>query len=187
VGSINPEPWPDGLKGAGVKWLDHVALVCNSSPGKSINKVAENSKFFIEVLDFFQTEQIMVGPDGAFQFGSFMSCSGRPHDIAFAAGRTEGLHHVGFYLDSWQDLLKAGDVMGKQRVRVDIGPTRHGVTRGETLYFFDPSGNRIETYAGLGYLAQRDRPVVNWTEDEAERGIFYHYGNVPESFAKSYT
>jgi hypothetical protein len=35
---------------------------------------------------------------------------------------------------------------------------RHGITRGETIYFFDPSGNRNETFAGLSYLAQPDRP-----------------------------
>jgi len=28
VGSINPDPWPDGLKGAGAHWLDHILLMC---------------------------------------------------------------------------------------------------------------------------------------------------------------
>lgn len=37
-----------------------------------------------------------------------------------------------------------------------------GITRSETIYFFDPSGNRNETFASLGYLAQRDRPVTTW-------------------------
>jgi len=26
------------------------------------------------------------------------------------------------------------------------GPTRHGITRGQTIYFFDPSGNRNESF-----------------------------------------
>ena len=187
VGSINPDPWPDGLKGAGAHWLDHVLLMCPFDPGQGVNKVAENTKFFMEVLGFFQTEQITVGPGGAFQLASFVSCSSKPHDIAFVGGPTPGLHHISFFLDSWHDILKAGDVMAKNKVRIDVAPTRHGITRGETIYFFDPSGNRNETFAGLGYQAQPDRPVTTWTEDQAARGIFYHTGVLPGSFTEVYT
>lgn len=187
VGSINPDPWPDGIRGAGAHWLDHCLLMCEFDPANGVNKVAENTRFFIEALNFFQTEQLTVGPDGAFQLASFLSHSSKPHDIAFVGGERAGLHHLSFFLDSWHDILKAGDVMAKNRVRIDVAPTRHGITRGETIYFFDPSGNRNETFAGLGYQAQRDKPVVTWTEDQAGRGIFYHTGVLAESFTSVYT
>ncbi len=54
-------------------------------------------------------------------------------------------------------------------------------------YFFDPSGNRNETFAGLGYLAQRDRPVTTWSEDKLGSGIFYHTGELVASFTDVYT
>lgn len=187
VGSINPDPWPDNIKGAGAHWLDHVLLMCEFDPGTGVNRVADNTRFFIDVLDFFQTEQLTVGPGGAFQLASFLSCSSKPHDIAFVGGPTPGIHHVSYFLDSWHDVLKAGDVMAKNKVRIDVAPTRHGITRGETIYFFDPSGNRNETFAGLGYQAQRDRPVTTWTEDQAGRAIFYHTGILPASFTEVYT
>jgi len=187
VGSTNPDPWPDDIRGAGAHWLDHCLLMCEFDPGKGVNKVAENTRFFIDVLDFFQTEQLTVGPDGAFQLASFLSCSSKPHDIAFVGGPTPGIHHISYFLDSWHDVLKAGDVMAKNRVRIDVAPTRHGITRGETIYFFDPSGNRNETFAGLGYQAQRDRPVTTWTEDQAGRAIFYHTGVLSASFTEVYT
>lgn len=187
VGSTNPDPWPDGMRGAGAHWLDHCLLMCELNPEKGINKVAENTKFFMEVLDFFQTEQIVVGPGGAIQLASFMSRSSKPHDIAFVGGERPGLHHLSFFLDSWHDILKAGDIMAKNKVRIDVSPTRHGITRGETIYFFDPSGNRNETFAGLGYQAQPDKPVITWTEDQAGRGIFYHTGVLAESFTTVYT
>ncbi len=187
VGSINPDPWPDGLKGAAAHWLDHVLLMCPFDPAKQLNTVADNTRFFMEVLEFFQTEQITVGPDGAFQLASFLSCSSKPHDIAFVGAPTAGLHHLSFFLDSWHDILKAGDVMAKNKVRIEIAPTRHGITRGETIYFFDPSGNRNETFAGLGYQAQPDRPVTTWTEAEVGRGIFYHDGVLPGSVTEVYT
>jgi catechol 2,3-dioxygenase len=187
VGSTNPDPWPDTIRGAGVHWLDHCLLMCEFDPARGINKVEENTRFFIDVLDFFMTEQITVGPDGAFRLAAFLSHSSKPHDIAFVGGDRPGLHHLSFFLDSWHDILKAGDIMAKNRVRIDVAPTRHGVTRGETIYFFDPSGNRNETFAGLGYQAQRDRPVTTWTEDEAPRGIFYHTGVLAETFTTVYT
>nr|WP_012477627.1 catechol 2,3-dioxygenase [Pseudomonas sp. CT14]ABA25980.1 CbzE [Pseudomonas sp. CT14] len=187
VGSINPDPWPDSIKGAGAHWLDHVLLMCEFDPGTGVNRVADNTRFFIDVLDFFLTEQLTVGPDGSFQSASFLSCSSKPHDIAFVGAPTPGLHHISYFLDSWHDILKAGDVMAKNKVRIDASPTRHGFTRGETIYFFDPSGNRNETFAGLGYQAQRDRPVTTWTEDQAGRAIFFHTGEMVSSFTDVYT
>ena len=187
VGSENPDPWPDGLKGAGVHWLDHALLMCELDPEKGVNHVAENTKFMQEVLDFILVEQVMVGPDHSIQAATWLSCSNTPHDIAFVGGPVAGLHHAAFFLDSWDDVLKAADVMAKNKVKIDVTPQRHGITRGYTIYFFDPSGNRNETFAGLGYLAQPDRPVTTWTEDQLGRGIFYHTGELVDSFTSVYT
>ena len=174
VGSTNPDPWPDGLKGAGAHWLDHCLLMCEMNPEVGINTVADNTRFMTEALDFFLTEQVLVGPEGNMQAATWMARTTTPHDIAF-------------FLDSWHDVLKSADVMAKTKTRIDVAPTRHGITRGETIYFFDPSGNRNETFAGLGYLAQRDRPVTTWTEDQLGSGIFYHTGYLVPSFTEVYT
>lgn len=187
VGSTNPDPWPDDIKGAGAHWLDHVLLMCELDPGKGINTVADNTAFMQKCLDFWVTEQVVVGPGGAIQAASWMSKSNTPHDIAFVGGARSGLHHIAFFLDSWHDVLKSADVMAKNKVKIEVAPTRHGITRGETIYFFDPSGNRNETFAGLGYLAQPDRPVVTWTEDQLWNGIFYHTGAAVPSFTEAYT
>ena len=187
VGATNPDPWPDSVHGAGAHWLDHVLLMCEFNPETATNHVADNTKFFIDVLNFYQTERIVVGPGGAFTLASFLSVSNKAHDIAFVGGPRPGFHHASFFLDSWHDVLKAADIMGKRRVRIEVSPTRHGITRGETIYFFDPSGNRNETFAGMGYLAQRDRPVTTWTEDRLGSSIFYHTGELVPSFVEAYT
>lgn len=187
VGSTNPDPWPDSIHGSGAHWLDHALLMCELNPETGVNKVAENTKFFTEVLDFFMTEQIVVGPGGAIQLATWLARTTTPHDIAFVGGPRPGLHHISFFLDSWHDVLKSADVMSKSKTKIDVAPTRHGITRGETIYFFDPSGNRNETFAGLGYLAQRDRPVTTWTEDKLWTGIFYHTGEAVASFTDVYT
>jgi len=187
VGTQNPDPWPDNLTGAGAHWLDHTLLMCEMNPEAGINTVADNTRFMTEALDFFVTEQVMVGPNADIQAATWMSRTTTPHDIAFVGGPKSGLHHIAYFLDSWHDVLKAADVMAKNKVRIDVAPTRHGITRGETIYFFDPSGNRNETFAGLGYLAQRDRPVTTWSEDKLGSGIFYHTGEMVPSFTDVYT
>lgn len=187
VGTRNPDPWPDDTKGIAARWLDHLQLQCRLDPEAGINHVADNVRFMNECLDFYLVEQILVGPKEEIQAAAWMTISNTPHDIAFAGAEKAGLHHLAFFLEAWSDILHAGDVLGKKRVRMEITPVRHGITRGQTLYFFDPSGNRNETFAGLGYLAQPDRPVTTWTEDELWRGIFFHSGEEVTEFVNVYT
>lgn len=186
VGTVNPEPWPDDMTGVGVHWLDHVMLVCEVDDAKGINRVADNVRFFREVLGFGLSEQV-VPPDGDDILAAWMFCTTTPHDIAFGPGRSAGLHHISFFLDDWSDILKAADVLAKKRVTIDVTPQRHGITRGPTTYFFDPSGNRNECFAGLGYLTQMDMPTVTWTADSLWRGIFFHSGAPNGPFLEVHT
>lgn len=187
VGALNPEPWPEGVKGGGGRWLDHVMLIAEFDPPSGINKVAENVEFFTDVLDFKLVEQLVVGPESDVQVAAWLTRTSTPHDIAFGAGPTPGLHHASFFVESWNEVLHAADVLAKHRVPVDVSPQRHGITRGPTTYFFDPSGNRNEIFGGLGYLAQPDMPTITWNESEMWRGIFYLTGEPVEEFLSVYT
>lgn len=187
VGTLNPEPWPDGLKGIGVHWLDHVLLMCELDPAKGVNKVADTAKFLHDTMDFHLAEQVTVGPDANIQAAVWMFRTSTPHDIALVGGPRMGIHHAAFFLDEWSDVLKAADILAKNKVKIDVTPQRHGITRGSTSYFFDPSGNRNETFAGLGYLAQPDMPPITWSEDQLWRGIFYHTGAEAGAFTDVYT
>ena len=64
---------------------------------------------------------------------------------------------------------------------IDIGPTRHGITLGQTIYFFDPSGNRNEVFAGGNYHYP-DHPPVTWDVDQLGKAIFYHDRVLNERF-----
>lgn len=186
VGNENPDPWPDGLKGAGAHWLDHLALVCEFNPEKGINMVAENTRFLQENLEFKLTERGVAGPEGEVLLAAFLTRTSTPHDIAFIPGPSMGLHHIAFFLDDWNAVLKAADVVAKARKNPSLTPNRHGMTRGATYYMFDPSGNRNETFAGIGYLAQPDRPLVTWTEENFERGLFF-LGGDNKAFVEIYS
>ena len=64
---------------------------------------------------------------------------------------------------------------------IDVAPTRHGVTRGYTMYFFDPVGNRNEVFTG-GYWVDPDFEPITWTEEEMGRAMFYYQREVNERF-----
>ena len=57
--------------------------------------------------------------------------------------------------------LKQLILLSMYEVPFDVTPTRHGISRGQTIYFFDPSGNRNEAFAG-GYMAFADMPTITW-------------------------
>ena len=66
-------------------------------------------------------------------------------------------------------------------IPLDVGPTRHGLTRGMTIYYFDPSGNRNEVFAEDSYRYP-DSPLLTWTADNSGQAIFYHSRTLVDSF-----
>jgi catechol 2,3-dioxygenase len=178
LSELNPEAWPDGLKGMAPSRYDHCLLYGDDLDG--------TVKLFREVLGFGLAEQIVAGPT-KLMIGAFLTCSNKPHDVAFIRQPVKNkFHHASFVLDNWGEVLKAADIIAKKRVPLDIGPTRHGITRGETIYFFDPSGNRNEVFAG-GYIYYPDKPTITWTDEELGRAIFYHDRKLNEKFLSVFT
>ncbi len=175
---VNPDVWPDGLRGMKPTRLDH-CLVYGEDLDGSVS-------VFSEALGFHLTERVIAG-DGKTVIAAFLTCSNKPHDVAFI--RSPGaprFHHASFCLDSWMDLQHAADIIAKKNVALDIGPTRHGITRVSTIYFFDPSGNRNEVFAG-GYFYYPDRPTLTWTEDQVGKAIFYYERALNERFMTTTT
>ena len=167
----NPELWRDEPHGMRVTRFDHSNL-----HGPNIDQVVE---FFTELLDFSLTEAAET-PKGI--AAAFLSCSNKAHDVAFI-GRPEPakFHHVAFSLDSWHEVGQAADIIARYDIPLDIGPTRHGITRGQTIYFFDPSGNRNEVFAG-GFIYYPDNPKRVWSVDKIGKAIFYYQRELNERF-----
>ena len=65
-------------------------------------------------------------------------------------------------------------------IDIDVGPTRHGITRGHTVYFFDPVGNRNEVFSG-GYRTDHDWETITWTEDQLGKALFYYENRIVDS------
>jgi catechol 2,3-dioxygenase len=179
TGAINPEAWPRNIRGVGTHWIDHALI--------SVDEPALVERFMSECLDFRSAERAVVSMEDPELLGSWMTCGESPHDLAFIKGPNNKLHHFAYHLEDWSSILKAGDIFSMDDVPIDIGPTRHGITRGTTIYFFDPAGNRNEVFAGLGYRAMKDFPTITWTSDQLAKGIFYHARELNEGFTTVFT
>jgi catechol 2,3-dioxygenase len=178
MGYHNPNSHPRDELGVCVPNLDHALITASD--------VALNEKFFMDVLGFYPTEQVLPELDSPRRIATWLTAGQKVHDIAILEGPDRGLHHFAFEIDDWGAVLRAADIMAMDDVSVEVTPTRHGITRGKTIYFFDPSGNRNETFAG-GYRAYPDRPCIQWTAEALGRGIFYHSGELVETFSTALT
>ena len=169
----NPDVWIAEPRGMRATRFDHCAL-------NGVD-ISASAKIFVEVLDFSVTEELVDESTGA-RLGIFLSCSNKAHDVAFLSYPEDGrIHHTSFNLESWHDVGNAADIISRYNVSLDIGPTRHGITRGQTIYFFDPSGNRNETFSG-GYFYYPDNPRRTWQAENAGKAIFYYEKALTDRF-----
>ncbi len=172
LSKVNPEAWPRDLKGMKATRFDHCLLY-----GTNIQQTYE---LFRDVLGFDLAEQV-VDPEGN-KAAVFLTASMKAHDVAFIDCPEPGkFHHASFFLETWEDVLRAADLITMTETSIDIGPTRHGLTHGKTIYFFDPSGNRNEVFCGGDYHYPDHEPVT-WTVDQLGKAIFYHDRVLNERF-----
>ena len=178
VGRINPDPSHQIIsRGIAPHRLDHIAVT-----GEDVDNA---TRFFVDVLDFGQSEKIVV-ENGQMEVASFLFAKngGKPHDIAFIKGPINKFNLVGFFVESWDKVLRSADIVTKNNVPTALTPQRHGITRGLTTYFFDPSGNCNEAFAS-GYITYPDFPTITWTEDTIETAFLYHNRKPAEALVNS--
>ncbi len=169
---VNPEAWPMDLKGMKATRFDHCLLYGTD--------IKSTYALFRDVLGFDLAEQV-VDPEGN-KAAVFLTASMKAHDVAFIECPEPGkFHHASFFLETWEDVLRAADLISMTDTSLDIGPTRHGLTHGKTIYFFDPSGNRSEVFCGGDYHYPDHEPVT-WKAEDLGKAIFYHDRVLNERF-----
>jgi catechol 2,3-dioxygenase len=177
LGKLNPSPVPPpNLPGIAPPRIDHILI--------NAEEVGEAYTFFRETMGFRLTEQVLDANNH--QVGVWLERSHSPHDVAIVNGPNGALHHFAFWLDDWDHVRKSADILAYNGVQIDQGPTRHGITRGNTIYFFDPLGTRNEVFTG-GYTPDPDFRAITWTEDQFGRGLFYYENVVAQRFLRFHT
>lgn len=165
--------------GVGVRRLDHVNLTAGD--------VDAARDWYIDTLGFHLREAART-PDG--DIGVWMSVTSQVHDLAImrdGLGEQGRLHHIAYYLDTPESLLRATDVLVEEGTPIDAGPGKHGLTQAFYLYVFEPGGNRVELFSGGYPIHGPDWQPVIWDGENIEKAIVWFGGELPPSFFEQAT
>jgi catechol 2,3-dioxygenase len=150
-------------RGAAVKRLDHVNVLARD--------VAANRRFAQDRLGFRLYEQI-VNDDGS-EAGAWMSLTIAAHELIYVAdhaGLSGRLHHLAFFVDTCEEVLRAADILLDADVPIEAAPSKHAVAQGMFLYVYEPGGNRVEVTTGTHFIYDPAFEPVVWTQAERARG-----------------
>ena len=168
-------------RGAAVKRLDHVNVLAQD--------VAANRAFAEDVLGYRLYERIVL--DDGTEAGAWLSLTIAAHELIYVADfhRARGrLHHLAFWVDTREEVLRAADLFLDHGVPIEAAPSKHAIAQGFFLYGFEPGGNRVEVTTGGYFVYDPDREPTVWSEAERAKGqawgvqtveSFHTYGTPP--------
>lgn len=167
------QPIPFPAPGIGVRRLDHINVTAQD--------VDQARDWYSDIMGFKLREAART-PEG--DLGVWMSVSSQVHDLAImrdGLGERGRLHHIAYYLDTPESLLRAADICVEEGIRIDTGPGKHGLTQAFYLYVFEPGGNRIELFSGGYAIHGPDWEPVIWNGAD-ERAIVWYGAQLPDTF-----
>jgi catechol 2,3-dioxygenase len=179
--SLKNQPQRYVGRGCAVKRLDHVNLLAAD--------VRPCREFATDALGYRLYERVEL--DDGTESGAWLSATIAAHELIYtsdAHGAHGRLHHLAFWVDTREEVLRAADLFLEHGVHIEAAPSKHAVAQGFFLYGYEPGGNRIEVTTG-GYLVyDPQQPPVVWSEDERRLGqawrvqtveSFHTYGTPP--------
>ncbi|HWL13660.1 MAG TPA: VOC family protein [Ureibacillus sp.] len=148
-------------KGISPRRIDHVNLQTSMD-----NKLIVN--YLNEALGF-KLREYFLNPDSK-QVASWMSVTNLVHDVAvMTTDRSKApneMHHIAYWLDNSQDLLRAADILCENEVGF-VGPGKHGISQAMFIYVKDPgSGLRVEVFTNSYLIFEPDWEPVEWSYEE---------------------
>jgi catechol 2,3-dioxygenase len=144
------------MRGASTRRLDHV--------GVNVNDVAAEQEFVSGVLGIHH-RYYGTAPDGGRQF-SWVSRTSVSHEMSMVrngAGSGAMFHHLAYFIESTDDLLRMATVLIDNGYQLDWGPGRHGTSGATALYFKEPGGHRIELWTGGLLIFAPDWEAIEWS------------------------
>ncbi len=156
-----PQRYPD--RGIGVRRLDHINFLGRHP--------ASNRAFMQERLGAKLTEQIVL--DDGTESGVWLTFTNKAYDVVYtrdATGATGRLHHIAYWVDNREDVLRAADIYLENGVFIEFAPGKHAIAQGFFLYAHEPGGNRIEIASGGYLIFDPDWEPIVWSQADRAKG-----------------
>jgi catechol 2,3-dioxygenase len=129
---------------AAPRFLDHVTIASTDVDGFA--------DWYSEALGFRIMARTLLdqAPINVF---TVLTTNEKSHDLGIVldGSTTPGrVHHIAFWADHPEDLVRAADVLIENGTPMEYGPSIHGIGEQNYLYFREPSSLRVELNSG-GY------------------------------------
>ena len=111
--------------------------------------------------------------DDGTEAGVWLASNQKSYDVTYTRDltRTRGrLHHIAFFVDQREDVLRAADIFLEHGIVMESGPHKHAIQQTFFLYTYEPGGNRIEVCAGGFLIFAPDHEPVVWSQAERAKG-----------------
>jgi catechol 2,3-dioxygenase len=174
-----PQRTPD--HGIGVRRLDHINFLGRHP--------AANRAFMQQYMGAMLTEQIVF--DDGTEAGTWLTFTNKAYDVVYtldATGSMGRLHHIAYWVDNREDVLRAADIFLEHAIPIEFAPGKHAIAQGFFLYVREPGGTRIEIATGSYLIFDPDWQPVTWSQADRAKGqawgqptvaSFHTYGTPP--------
>lgn len=180
---LKNQPSKKPKRGAELRRIDHVNI--------NVSNVEECSTWFEDVLEFELREE-GIHPEGH-QAAAWLSVTPLVHELAFVqpppdANVIDELDHVAYYQDGGQsgELQRTADLLRERNIELVGGPAKHGISQGHFMYYIEPSGNKIEVFAGGYLIFDPEWETVTWTPEDFSDGAVWWGGKAGQHARRQY-
>jgi len=168
---------PQRFTGRGVapRRFDHVNFL--------VDDVKAEQEWTTDVLGTRHNYYVVGGDE--LRLGSWMSHTNVSHEIAFMRNKAQSgdhLHHVAYYLDSPDQLIRGASLLVDAGFPLEWGPGAHGTSGAIFLYVVEPSGHRVEVWTGGMLIFAPDWQPIEWDPAVSHLGLEMWGSGMPDSY-----
>lgn len=158
-------------RGVAARQLDHVTVMAADPFG--------DSEWYRDTLGYRFMEYTGLDHDPDLIVFSMVTTNEKSHDLGLVRDLTPvtgRIHHLAFWVDTVEDVLRAADVLMESGVHIEFGPGRHGMGEQTYLYFREPGGLRYEVNSGgyRNYVA--DWEPIKWVPSQGSNTMYRNLG-----------
>lgn len=178
--SVYPDrPEKRSSHGAAPRFLDHVTVAATDVEGFL--------EWYSETLGFRVMATTALDQAPVVVFG-VLTTNEKSHDLGVVkdtAGLGGRVHHIAFWADHPEDLIRTADLMIENGTPIEYGPSIHGIGEQNYLYFREPSTLRVELNSGGYRNYVPDWKPREWVPSQGSNNLFRNW-NLPDSMMEAF-
>jgi catechol 2,3-dioxygenase len=173
-------PQRAAARGVGPRQLDHITVMTADPFG--------DSEWYRDALGYRFTEYTVLDDHPDLVVFSMVTTNEKSHDLGLVADMATvpgRLHHLAFWVDAVEDVLRAADLLMEAGTQIEFGPGRHGMGEQTYLYFREPGGLRLEINSGGYRIYQPDWEPVKWLPSQGSNTMYRNL-DMPNSMMEAF-